>query len=564
MTSQVYYRKWRPQRLSEVVGQEPVIQTLKQALVQNRVAHAYLFCGPRGTGKTSTARILAKAVSCLSPDEDGEPDTTCHICESITEGRSLDLIEIDAASNRGIDEIRSLREKARFAPNEAAYKVYILDEAHMLTEYAADALLKTLEEPPPHVKFILATTDPHRLPSTITSRCQRFDFRRISPNSTKNRLTEICDAEGIKTDPEVLNTITRVSQGSLRDAENLLEQAVTSYGNTISLEQVRLLLGLSDDDRPRTLVGHLFRRETAQALTLINSVSIEGFDLQQFHRQVVQELRDLLLLKAGAGEMLDQPADVTQAQTSLLKDVKLEQVLRVLGLLAKVTFSPDTPQTLPLELAVVESAQEAIASHIDKHTSTTLEQPKVSKSIATPPLTFVEPIPVATELPKPILPMPEQTSLDPSPVPSPVTNQPENQNPLPPISRDEPWEEMIRTLSRQKGRRFNLGALLRACRHHHLEGDKLTLSFTHRSHMERMQEEMDYPESKRTLQEALTMALGTSSELTLSFTAENSEQELSQENDSPLVKAALNMGGKIVDQEDEVSTPNSTRSKEDE
>jgi DNA polymerase-3 subunit gamma/tau len=561
MASQVYYRKWRPQRLAEVVGQEPVIQTLKQALVQNRVAHAYLFCGPRGTGKTSTARILAKAVNCLSPNEDGEPDTTCHICESITEGRSLDLIEIDAASNRGIDEIRSLREKVRFAPNESAYKVYILDEAHMLTEYAADALLKTLEEPPPHVKFILATTDPHRLPSTITSRCQRFDFRRISPNSTKNRLTEICDAEGIKTDPEVLNTITRGSQGSLRDAENLLEQVVTSYGNTISLEQIRLLLGLSDDDRPRILVGHLFRRETAQALILINSVSMEGFDLQQFHRQVVQELRDLLLLKAGASEMLDQPADVTQAQTSLVKDVKLEQVLRILGLLAQVTFSHDTPQTLPLELAVVESAQEAVASHIDKNTSTTLKQPQISKSIATPPPTSVAPISVATERPRPILPTPEQNRLDPSPVPSLVTNQPD---PLPPISRDEPWEEMIRTLSRLKGRRFNLGALLRACRHHHLEGDKLTLNFTHRSHMERMQEEMDYPESKRVLQEAITIALGTSSELTLSYTAENSEQGLSQENDSPLVKAALNMGGKIVDQEDEMSTPNSTRSREDE
>ena len=279
---------------------------------------------------------------------------------------------------------------------------------------------------------------------------------------------------------------------------------------------------------------------------------------------MVQELRDLLLLKAGASEMLDQPADVTQAQASLLEDVKLEQILQTLGLLAKVTFSHDTPQTLPLELAVVESVQEAIASNTERHPSTTLEQPKISKSIATPPPTPDAPVPVATARPRPTLPTPKQTSLDPSPITSPVANKLENQNSIPPISRDEPWEEMLRILSRHKGRRFNLGALLRACRHHDLEGDKLTLSFSHPSHMERMQEEMDYPESKRTLQEALAVALGTSSELTLSLTAENSEQGLSQGNDSPLVKAALNMGAKIVDQEDEVSTPNSTRSSEDE
>ena len=232
----------------------------------------------------------------------------------------------------------------------------------------------------------------------------------------------------ITADPEVLNTITRGSQGSLRDAENLLEQAVTSYGNTISLEQIRLLLGLSDDDRPRIFARHLFRKETAQALTLINSISMEGLDLQQFHRQVVQELRDLLLLKAGASEMLDQPADVTQAQASLLEDVKLEQILQTLGLLAKVTFSHDTPQTLPLELAVVESVQETIASNTERHPSTALEQPKITKSIATPPPTPDVPVPVATARPRPTLPTPKQTSLDPSPITSPVANKLENQN----------------------------------------------------------------------------------------------------------------------------------------
>ncbi|MFQ5925243.1 MAG: DNA polymerase III subunit gamma/tau, partial [Dehalococcoidia bacterium] len=203
MTSQVFYRKWRPQTLSDVVGQEHVTQTLANALKTGRVAHAYLFCGPRGTGKTSTGRILAKAVNCLNAGQ-GEPCNACPLCQAITEGRALDVMEIDAASNRGIDEIRELRERVRFAPNMARYKVYIIDEVHMLTEPASNALLKTLEEPPPHVLFVLATTEPHKVLPTILSRCQRFDFRRIPQAAMVSRLTGICDREGIGIEPSSL------------------------------------------------------------------------------------------------------------------------------------------------------------------------------------------------------------------------------------------------------------------------------------------------------------------------------------------------------------------------
>ena len=189
--SEVFYRKWRPRRFDQVVGQEAATQTLRNAVALGRVAHAYLFCGPRGTGKTSTARILAKAVNCLSPQE-GEPDDQCEMCASINEARALDLIEIDAASNRGIDDIRNLRDKVRFAPNEARYKIYIIDEAHMLTEPAFNALLKTLEEPPQHAIFVLATTEAHKIPLTIISRCQRFDFRRISLETAERRLAQLC------------------------------------------------------------------------------------------------------------------------------------------------------------------------------------------------------------------------------------------------------------------------------------------------------------------------------------------------------------------------------------
>ncbi len=600
MTSQVYYRKWRPQQLSDLVGQEAVVRTLKQALVQKRVAHAYLFCGPRGTGKTSTARILAKAVSCLSPLEDGEPDNACHLCQAIAEGRSLDLIEIDAASNRGIDEIRSLRDKARFAPSESAYKIYVLDEAHMLTDAASDALLKTLEEPPPHVIFILATTEPHRLSSTITSRCQRFDFRRISPAATVERLSQICQGEGITIEPEALRAITRSASGSLRDAENLLEQAVTSFGNSLGLEQVRLLLGLSADDRARILAGHLLRAETAPALALINAIAAEGLDLRQFHRQLVEEFRELLLLKSGAREMVEQPVDVLQQQETLLSSVSLELLLRILRLLGQVTFRYDTPDTLPLELAAVECAldqspTESVASTpvtpssapspepprtVAPTDSAPAEEPEAAPSPPTepPPEPVAVPSTPAYTGPQPSAqPRPDPTpvatpsapaytgprpSTQPRPDPTPVASETPAGSPSSPGQRNEPWDEMVRALSRYKGKRFNLGALLRACRQHRLEGATLTLSFTHRSHMERMQEEMDFPESRRTFLDAAARALGATTPLELAFTAANGQAEAAPPEESPLVKAALGMGAKILDQGSDTDQPQSNQERE--
>ena len=233
MVSQVFYRKWRPQTLAEVVGQEQVTQTLRNALAGRRVSHAYLFCGPRGTGKTSTGRILAKAINCLTTEGKGEPCNTCAMCQAVTEGRALDVIEIDAASNTGVDNIRNLRERVNYVPSQARYKVYIIDEVHMLSTPASNALLKTLEEPPPHVIFVLATTEIHKVLPTIMSRCQRFDFRRISQKDSVSRLTHICNAEGIKIKPEALKLIARSASGSLRDAENILEQLATYYGSNI-------------------------------------------------------------------------------------------------------------------------------------------------------------------------------------------------------------------------------------------------------------------------------------------------------------------------------------------
>jgi DNA polymerase III subunit gamma/tau len=221
--SQVFYRKWRPQTLEDVVGQESVTQTLLNALKSGRISHAYLFCGPRGTGKTSTGRILAKAVNCLTTGGKGEPCNTCEMCKAITEGRAMDVIEIDAASNTGVDDIRSLREKVNYAPNQARNKVYIIDEFHMLSGSASNALLKTLEEPPPHVIFILATTEVHKILPTIMSRCQRFDFHRISQTAIMKKLASVCVEENISITPESLRLIARSATGSMRDAWNVLE-----------------------------------------------------------------------------------------------------------------------------------------------------------------------------------------------------------------------------------------------------------------------------------------------------------------------------------------------------
>ena len=569
MTSQVYYRKWRPQRLADLVGQEPVVHTLKQAIARQRIAHAYLFCGPRGTGKTSTARVLAKAVNCLAP-QDGEPCNACQLCVAVNEGRALDLVEIDAASNRGIDEIRSIREKVQYAPAEATYKVYVLDEAHMLTDAAADALLKTLEEPPAHVIFILATTEPHRLPSTIISRCQRFDFRRITPAAMVERLAQICAVEGIDAEPAALHAMARNATGSLRDAENLLEQAVTSLGSPLGLEQVRLLLGLTSEERVRGLAEHILQGRIPQALAMLNAIASEGLDLRQLHRQMVDELRDLLLIKSDAREMVAQPEEVVQEQSALVAQVPLERLLHTLRLLGQVNFRHDVPTALPLELAVIEAARMEASrdgSQMDRAPSGAGKPAASPSSLPSRPATTAPPAaqPTAGEAaPQPAMSSPSAPER--SAVPQSVSTGPTQADASAPLesfpspSSVEPatpavdstapvhetgvesrlereWDGIIKVLSRQKGRRFNLGALLRACRQRRLEGDTLALEFSHQSHMERMRDEMDNPESRRTFLEVVTTALGITTTLNLVFSAPNGREGADKTFQSPLLQA---------------------------
>lgn len=354
MVSQVFYRKWRPQTLAEVVGQEQVTQTLLNALSSSRVSHAYLFCGPRGTGKTSTGRILAKAVNCLTNKGLGEPCNTCDMCQATTEGRALDVIEVDAASNRGIDEIRDLREKVNYAPNQAQYKVYIIDEVHMLTKEASNALLKTLEEPPPHIIFILATTEAHKILPTILSRCQRFDFRRISQTDVVSKLTDICNTENIQIEPEALRLTARAATGSLRDAENLLQQLTTYYGSKIELQQVQAILGITGDWRVKELVKHIINNDISAGVATINSVNNDGLDLRQFNRELVEYLRALLIIKTGSNETMDFTAEDISELKDLATRASLTHILKAVKLFGQLELGVDSHPTLPLELALID------------------------------------------------------------------------------------------------------------------------------------------------------------------------------------------------------------------
>ena len=352
-SSEVLYRKWRPQSFSELVGQDPITQTVRNSLASGRVAHAYLFCGPRGTGKTSMGRLLAKAVNCLQP-ADGEPCNTCESCQAYLEGRAMDLVEMDAASNRGIDEIRKLRDRVGLAPMAGERKVYLVDEVHMLTAEAYNALLKTLEEPPPHIIFILATTEAHKVPATIISRCQRFDFHRLPLAAVVSRLEHICQQEGIQIEAAALQEIARSASGSLRDAINLVEQLSNYYGSSPSLEQVRDSLGLTADARGRQLVRHVLDKDLSAGLKLIAAVRDDGVDMRQFQREVVNYLRALLVAKAGAEDTLDLAAEEVEEMRSVSSAASSEDILRALHGFGQADFRDDPQSSLPLELALAD------------------------------------------------------------------------------------------------------------------------------------------------------------------------------------------------------------------
>ena len=294
----VLARKWRPQVFEEVIGQRHITQTLQNAISQKRVAHAFLFAGARGVGKTSTARILAKALNCETGPKIN-PCNQCANCQEITNGSSMDVIEIDGASNRGIDEIRELRENVRYTPAKSHYKIYIIDEVHMLTKEAFNALLKTLEEPPPHIVFVIATTEPHKIPATILSRCQRYDFKRISVKEVMESLKRIVAEEGIQISQRGLISISQESEGSLRDAQSLLDQVIAYGGKNIRDEDIAEVLGLIDRKVLNDTIEAIADKDVERCMEIIEHVYHFGYDLQHFCRELLQYLRNLILIKVS-------------------------------------------------------------------------------------------------------------------------------------------------------------------------------------------------------------------------------------------------------------------------
>lgn len=355
--SQALYRKWRPARFDQVVGQEHVTSTLKNAVTAGRLGHAYLFSGPRGTGKTTIARLVAKAANCHDDDLTQRPCNTCPPCIAVNDGRYLDLIEIDAASNTGVDDIRDLREKINFTPSEGRFKVYIIDEVHMLSTAAFNALLKTLEEPPDHAMFILATTEEHKVPLTIKSRCQQFSFRLLTGQEITGRIRWLADQESLTLEEAAVTMIAQHASGSIRDAESLLDQLVGGPGDQITLERARMVLGTASNETVSTLTDSLLAGDGPKGLSIIHEALGTGTDARQLSRQMVSYLRHLLLIATAGHEL---PIDMTEDQQATMNRQAravnrafLIEAVKRFNTAAHISTGSWQPQ-LPLELAFIE------------------------------------------------------------------------------------------------------------------------------------------------------------------------------------------------------------------
>lgn len=353
--TKAFYREWRPATWAEVIGQDHVVQTLKNAIASKHLGHAYLFSGPRGIGKTTVARLLAKAVNCTNPDAAQRPDNTCPFCEMFNQNKFMDLIEIDAASNTSVEDVRDLRDKINYKPSTGEYKIYIIDEVHMLSTAAFNALLKTLEEPPPHAIFILATTEVQKIPATVISRCQRYEFRRIPVTQIVDYLKEKTKAEKIQVSEDALTLIARQATGSMRDAVSLLDQ-LASTGEEITLARTEVVLGTAANQKVIDLVDALIARKSTEGLQIIQQALDSGTDPRQFARQTVDYLRNLLLIKSGNASQVDTTKELKatlESQAAKLDTPAILDLLKAFNRAANEMRNNWQPGLL-LEMALVE------------------------------------------------------------------------------------------------------------------------------------------------------------------------------------------------------------------
>lgn len=566
--TEVLYRKWRPQSFAEVAGQEPITRTLRNSIAAGKLAHAYLFCGPRGTGKTTLGRLLAKAANCAAP-QDGEPCNKCESCLAFIEGRAIDFVEQDAASHNSVDDIRQLRENVGLTPMSGERKVYLLDEVHMLTGAAQNALLKTLEEPPPHIIFVLATTESHKVQPTIMSRCQRFDLKRIPMTATVARLRYICEQEGFSLDDESLEEIGRTATGSLRDAVNALEQVVTYYGKSPTQEQVREALGLSVDARSGRLAQLVLAGDLTESLRLVSQVRDDGIDIKQFNKMLVKYLRGMLLSKAGVTESLELPAEMAAEVKQIAVDIPRADIIRALGVFGRLDFKEDSLSSLPLELALVE-----FVSEVGEGGAAAVAPPAALKAAAPKPQR--ETVPLPTPAPRPAQPRPVQTAEPEVGIPRAETTaveatvatsnlgkassedrEADNLKVAPTSPAAPPGNVKVAPTSGRSADQAGNGDLLSrvravlretdkildgllngSCEVVSSEGDKVVLGFFHTFHLERA-ESGGYRQS---LEKAFSAELGRAVKVSLEHTPREPRNE--QRKSGHLVEAARQLGAK--------------------
>lgn len=539
--TQALYRKWRPRKWEQVVAQDHVVQTLRNAIKANRVGHAYLFSGPRGTGKTTTARLLAKAVNCLSEDLANRPCDECKNCQAVNDGRFLDLIEIDAASNTSVEDVRDLRDKINFSPTDGKYKVYIIDEVHMLSTAAFNALLKTLEEPPAHAIFILATTEVHKIPATVLSRCQRHEFRRIPVMEIVKTLQTLCNEEKIQAHEDALILIARQATGALRDAISLLDQ-LASTGKTIDLELAQTVLGTATNQLVLDLVEAIEKNDPAAGLETIHHALDGGSDPRQYARQVVEYLRNLLLFRMGNEKQVEATKENKVLMRQQSETVEIAAIMEWIGFFndaindLRTSWQP----SLALEIAFTKTLHPAKTeassgfSHVQEPQITRpVEKSREKKEETSAVQPSQKTAPPSAERPAEAV-----TSIPATDVPAPVRNEDEG------LTTQDILAAWSRIRTEVKQRRPQTEALLNSQRLVQIKKGVLVLGFPSEVLKSKMETSENIEVTQRAIHSILNQEIPVEC-IVVGDKGKNSQVDTDVDPDG-LVSTALHLGGKLV------------------